>query len=659
MDNQVTKTAGDDAADNRRGRKLRTPFRRRRSDGPANADSQTNRNSDKDADAIRQSTSTESTPNQARRGRPQGEQSGRYNKDKARHPAQGAPRGRSAKPQTSERSGAVGGEYQSDESRDQRRGGGRPAANTANRRPRPQSANHHQPSRGPRQQDNRSRSNHRTERFQPEEALDAALMQEEEFDLGRYNLGVDGAQRVAKYLDNDQVRPKLHKVLADAGVGSRRDMEELIVAGRVSVNGDPAHVGQRVGQEDVVKVNGYVVKRPRTDRPPRVILYHKPAGEIVTHDDPEGRTTVFSRLPRISTGKWLSIGRLDLNTEGLLIFTTSGDFANRIMHPRYGFEREYAVRIHGELQDDQRAQMLKGVTLEDGPARFNTVDFVGGEGSNRWYSVTLFEGRNREVRRMFESFGLTVSRLIRTRFGDITLPSSLKRGRSQELDGDVVLGMMAVMGLALPQPREAQEGRGGRRPQDRSERQGGRPEGQFDRQGRQGGRSEGQYDRQGRQGGRSEGQSDRQGRQGGRSEGQFDRQGRQHQPRQPVSNDNAMPPGFEAGTRGSRGLRGRSTASSVTPGAVYQQRRGLTVTGSDAASARRQSRTVTAAPQKTARGGGAAGRGRPGTRGGRPMERSHAPILNDDAIDYAYKSRPSREVKIEHKRRRHPSSSEE
>ncbi|MFA4913235.1 MAG: pseudouridine synthase, partial [Burkholderiaceae bacterium] len=236
-------------------------------------------------------------------------------------------------------------------------------------------------------------------------------------------------QRLNKYLNSDALMPKLHKVLADAGIGSRREMEELIVAGRVSVNGEPAHIGQRVGANDLVRVNGKPVTRLSTQRPPRVILYHKPAGEIVSHDDPGGRATVFSRLPRLRTGKWLSVGRLDLNTEGLLIFTTSGEMANRIMHPRYGTEREYAVRVLGEMDEAQRKSLVEGIELEDGRAAFGSLEYLGGEGSNRWYRVTLQEGRNREVRRMFEALGVVVSRLIRTRFGDIVLPSTLRRGR--------------------------------------------------------------------------------------------------------------------------------------------------------------------------------------------------------------------------------------
>lgn len=254
-------------------------------------------------------------------------------------------------------------------------------------------------------------------------------------------------QRLNKYLNSDVLMPKLHKVLADAGIGSRREMEELIIAGRVSVNGEPAHIGQRVGANDAVRVNGRPITRINTKKPPRVILYHKPAGEIVSHDDPNGRANVFARLPKMKVGKWLSVGRLDLNTEGLLIFTTSGDLSNRLLHPRYGNEREYAVRVLGELGAEQRQSLLDGVNLDDGPASFGMIEFIGGEGSNRWYRVTLNEGRNREVRRMFESVGLTVSRLIRTRFGDIVLPTTLRRGRWEELDSKLVSALMVQVGL--------------------------------------------------------------------------------------------------------------------------------------------------------------------------------------------------------------------
>lgn len=275
------------------------------------------------------------------------------------------------------------------------------------------------------------------------------------------------AQRLGKYLQSDALMPKLHKVLAEIGIGSRREMEELIIAGRVSVNGEPAHIGQRVGSTDIVRVNGKPVNRSLGRKAPRVILYHKPAGEIVSHDDPAGRATVFSRLPRLKVGKWLSVGRLDLNTEGLLIFTTSGDLSNRLLHPRYGNEREYAVRVLGELTEEARQRLLAGVELEDGTATFGVLDFLGGEGSNRWYRVTLQEGRNREVRRIFEAVGLTVSRLIRTRFGDIVLPPNLKRGRWEELSPDLASALMVQLGLLTDgdsAPRGGGRGRPPRQP---------------------------------------------------------------------------------------------------------------------------------------------------------------------------------------------------
>jgi len=254
-------------------------------------------------------------------------------------------------------------------------------------------------------------------------------------------------QRLSKYLNSEAVMPKLHKVLAETGIGSRREMEELIIAGRVSVNGEPAHIGQRIGANDQVRVNGKLVSRNQKARTPRVILYHKPAGEIVSHNDPGGRANVFARLPRVKNAKWLSVGRLDINTEGLLILTTSGELANRLMHPRYGAEREYAVRVLGELDAQKQKQLCTGIDLADGTAQFGSLDFLGGEGSNRWYRVTLQEGRNREVRRMFEAVGVTVSRLIRTRFGELMLAANLRRGRWQELDTALVTALMVQLGL--------------------------------------------------------------------------------------------------------------------------------------------------------------------------------------------------------------------
>ncbi|QVN19362.1 23S rRNA pseudouridine(2605) synthase RluB [Burkholderia pyrrocinia] len=261
-----------------------------------------------------------------------------------------------------------------------------------------------------------------------------------------------------RVLSPDDDAPKLHKVLAEAGMGSRREMEELIVAGRVSVNGEPAHIGQRIMPTDQVRINGKPVKRKLPNKPPRVLLYHKPTGEIVSHADPEGRPSVFDRLPPMKTAKWLAVGRLDFNTEGLLMLTTSGDLANRFMHPRYSVEREYAVRVVGELTEGNRQKLLHGVELDDGPANFLRIRDGGGEGTNHWYHVALAEGRNREVRRMFEAAGLMVSRLIRTRHGPIPLPRGLKRGRWEELDDAQVRKLMATVGLKAPSEEKGKRG---------------------------------------------------------------------------------------------------------------------------------------------------------------------------------------------------------
>lgn len=234
--------------------------------------------------------------------------------------------------------------------------------------------------------------------------------------------------------------PKLHKVLAQAGMGSRLDMEAMIAKGQVTVNGQVAHVGQRVQMGDVLKVNGRPVRIRMTPQAPRVLAYHKPAGEVVTHDDPQNRPTVFRRLPRVHQGKWQSVGRLDLNTEGLLLLTNSGELANQLMHPRFGLEREYAVRVLGALSNEEKLKLTEGVNLADGVAQFSSIEDGGGEGANCWYRVTIAEGRNREVRRMFEAVGHAVSRLIRIRYGAMVLPRGLKRGEWVELDAvDIAL----------------------------------------------------------------------------------------------------------------------------------------------------------------------------------------------------------------------------
>ncbi len=263
---------------------------------------------------------------------------------------------------------------------------------------------------------------------------------------------------------DDEDTVKLHKVLADAGMGSRREMEDLIIQGRVSVNGMPAHIGQRVGPTDQVRINGKQVHRKIQTKPPRVLMYHKPAGEIVSQSDPEGRPTVFERLPKPKQGRWIAVGRLDFNTEGLLLFTTSGELANRLMHPRYGVEREYAVRILGELDGEQSKLLKTGVTLEDGQARFLRLVDGGGEGANRWYHVALTEGRNREVRRMFEAVGHVVSRLIRTRYGIFLLPPRLRRGRWEEVPVEQVTQLMRLAGLKVPQNNQGKPKSGGGNP---------------------------------------------------------------------------------------------------------------------------------------------------------------------------------------------------
>ena len=257
--------------------------------------------------------------------------------------------------------------------------------------------------------------------------------------------------------------PKLHKVLAQAGLGSRLEMEQLILEGRISVNNAPAHIGQRIQYGDQVKVNGKPI-RVRIEPPPaRVIAYHKPAGEIVSHDDPQNRPSVFRKLPRLQHGKWQSVGRLDLNTEGLLLLTSSGELANRLMHPRFGLEREYAVRVLGALSNEEKQKLLDGVMLDDGPAQFGSIEDGGGEGSNCWYRVTISEGRNREVRRMMEAVGHAVSRLIRIRYGAMVLPHGLRRGAWIELDEADIRALMKAAGAqerTERKPGAAPRGRG-------------------------------------------------------------------------------------------------------------------------------------------------------------------------------------------------------
>ena len=247
---------------------------------------------------------------------------------------------------------------------------------------------------------------------------------------------------------------RLQKALAASGVGSRREMEEWIQNGWVTVNGKVAQLGDKVRPEDQVLVKGSVIKLKWPDRLPRIILYYKQEGEIVSRDDPQGRVSIFDRLPQAASSRWVAVGRLDINTSGLLILTTSGELANRFAHPSFEVEREYAVRVLGELgMDEMRLLTSEGVMLEDGLARVERIHSQGGEGANKWYNVVLKEGRNREVRRIFEHFGLTVSRLVRTGFGPIGLPNRLKRGQFYELNAAEVASVMKWADLPLPDSR--------------------------------------------------------------------------------------------------------------------------------------------------------------------------------------------------------------
>lgn len=247
---------------------------------------------------------------------------------------------------------------------------------------------------------------------------------------------------------------KLQKVLARIGLGSRREIESWIEAGRISVNGQVASLGARVDSLDQILVDGRPVKRDiANEEARRVMLYNKPEGEVCTRDDPEGRPTVFDRLPRLKHGRWINIGRLDINTSGLLLFTTDGELANRLMHPSYQMDREYAVRVMGEVDEEMIERLKTGVMLDDGPARFTDIVTSGGEGINRWYHVCLMEGRNREVRRLWESQGVRVNRLKRVRFGPVFLGPELPVGRWREMKQNEIDALSQEVGLeavALP-----------------------------------------------------------------------------------------------------------------------------------------------------------------------------------------------------------------
>lgn len=246
---------------------------------------------------------------------------------------------------------------------------------------------------------------------------------------------------------------KLQKVLARAGFGSRRQMEEWIGAGRVSVNGKLATLGDRVGEHDVIRVDGRVVDRVRREGGRRrVLVYNKPVGEVCTRSDPEGRPTIFDHLPRLRNGRWVAVGRLDLNTTGLILLTNDGELANRLMHPSGEIEREYAVRVLGEVDRETLDRLRQGVELEDGPARFDMIRDAGGEGANHWFHVIIREGRNREVRRLWESQGVTVSRLTRVRYGPVSMPRGLRIGRWEDLERPEIDRLMATVGMKKSDP---------------------------------------------------------------------------------------------------------------------------------------------------------------------------------------------------------------
>jgi 23S rRNA pseudouridine2605 synthase len=246
------------------------------------------------------------------------------------------------------------------------------------------------------------------------------------------------------------VSEKLQKILARVGVGSRRQIERWIEEGRVTVDGKPATLGMRATSEARIAVDGRAIPLTEFTPKPRVLIYHKPEGEVCTRADPQGRKTVFENLPPLRHGRWITIGRLDYNTSGLLLLTTDGDLAHRLMHPSHEIEREYAVRILGEVKSEMFEQLRAGVPLEDGLAKFDDIIDAGGTGANRWYHVILREGRNREVRRMWEAVGAIVSRLIRVRYGNIGLPRLLRPGRSRELEPEEAGPLYESVGLTLP-----------------------------------------------------------------------------------------------------------------------------------------------------------------------------------------------------------------
>jgi 23S rRNA pseudouridine2605 synthase len=247
------------------------------------------------------------------------------------------------------------------------------------------------------------------------------------------------------------MQQRIQKLLAAQGIGSRRQIDDMLQQGRIAVNGKTAQPGDQISGSEKISIDGKPVRLSRHESKPKLLMYHKPVGVVTTRSDPEGRPTVFSQLPGLQHGRWIVIGRLDINTSGLLLFTNHGELANRLMHPSFELEREYAVRVRGDITPDKIQQLQSGVELEDGPAAFENIIDGGGQGVNHWYHVVLKEGRNREVRRLWESVGAEVSRLVRVRYHDFTLPKWLKPGKWRFFDDPVVQQLFKTLELHYPE----------------------------------------------------------------------------------------------------------------------------------------------------------------------------------------------------------------
>lgn len=289
----------------------------------------------------------------------------------------------------------------------------------------------------PKQPSGKAKQNRFSERT-PEKTIEHALTTQE----------TESSESLA---DAPPENEKLQKVLARAGLGSRREMEKVIASGSVQVNGAIAKLGDRVGSEDAIVLNGQRVQHASKDSQDlRILLYNKPEGQICSKNDPEGRPTVFEQLPRLASGRWISVGRLDFNTSGLLLFTNNGELANALMHPSSNIDREYLVRIQGEVDDDMLKRLRKGVQLDDGMAKFTDLKAGSNEGSNAWFYCVVMEGRNREVRRLWESQDVRVSRLKRVRYGNIFIPSHVRVGQWIELEDAEIADLHLTAGLPVP-----------------------------------------------------------------------------------------------------------------------------------------------------------------------------------------------------------------